>query len=272
MNPPIGLIVTTPPTTLPAQTDHAFSTKRCFDHFRLIVRRDREARQKFSDFINRDYKSVTYKWFKGDNFPVGINLLKLRFGLEAYGYEPAELRQLTPDVYKLAKLVAYELYTHDDIASFLGVTDQTVLHNLRGMGQFATDKAEFIQLIVSENEQRLKDYEANLKRPQQIPTAKTLKRPDPPVLPPSMQVPTSTAAPVVEVAPGIPAAKLTTDEIIAIFSHMVQTMRPLADFLLSDRCSAEDRDRLRQEAGRVGVFDLKNKLVRLCGERARNTL
>jgi hypothetical protein len=60
--------------------------------------------------------------------------------------------------------------------------------------------------------------------------------------------------------------------LVTVFANMVRAMGPLAELLASDDYTDEEREQLREEAGRWGVFRLKNNLVRLCGERARREM
>jgi hypothetical protein len=59
---------------------------------------------------------------------------------------------------------------------------------------------------------------------------------------------------------------------ISEFAKLAKKMLPLAKKLASDEFTAEDRARLRELAGTSTIFELKNELVKLCGERARAQL
>lgn len=62
------------------------------------------------------------------------------------------------------------------------------------------------------------------------------------------------------------------DAVIVAFVRLAKELLPLADQLASDEFTAEERARVRHLAGEFTVFDLKNLLVQLCGERVRMTL
>ncbi len=55
-------------------------------------------------------------------------------------------------------------------------------------------------------------------------------------------------------------------------AHFVSGLIPIADFLLSDTCSEEDRKKLHELAGADSVLRLTTRLRRLCSETARRQL
>jgi hypothetical protein len=60
--------------------------------------------------------------------------------------------------------------------------------------------------------------------------------------------------------------------VIADAAHAVCRLIPIADFLLSDACSEEDRKKLHELAGPDSVLKLTTRLRRLCSETARRQL
>lgn len=61
-------------------------------------------------------------------------------------------------------------------------------------------------------------------------------------------------------------------DLMARFVRDVKALLPLAARLASDEFTAEDRYELRELAGKYTIFDLKNLLIGLCGERAREQI
>ena len=55
-------------------------------------------------------------------------------------------------------------------------------------------------------------------------------------------------------------------------AHIISGLIPIADFLLSDSCSAADRKKLHERAGADSVLMLTSRLRRLCSETARKQL
>jgi len=76
-----------------------------------------------------------------------------------------------------------------------------------------------------------------------------------------------------------PAARVTNGSgnteksaMLVSTAHAVQALIPLADYLLSDSCSEEDRKKLHEIAGANSVLRLTTRLRRLCSETARKQL
>jgi hypothetical protein len=68
------------------------------------------------------------------------------------------------------------------------------------------------------------------------------------------------------------APALDTEALKALAVHLMRALKPVVGVLVSDSCTPQDRQDIRKAMGEHGVFDLKNDLIGLCGERARNSL
>ncbi len=71
-----------------------------------------------------------------------------------------------------------------------------------------------------------------------------------------------------DVLPVVKSATVVKQSLVA----QISALAPLVELVLSDAFTADDRDEIRKMSGGDGIFNLKNSLARLCGERARNNL
>ena len=65
---------------------------------------------------------------------------------------------------------------------------------------------------------------------------------------------------------------LNTNQIIELAVLNLKSLALLTPLILSERFTADDRRRFREQAGKGAVFKLSNELSRLCGETARREI
>jgi len=65
---------------------------------------------------------------------------------------------------------------------------------------------------------------------------------------------------------------LSTEQIIELVVLNLKSLALLTPLILSERFTADDRRRFREQAGKGAVFKLSNELSRLCGETARREI
>jgi hypothetical protein len=65
---------------------------------------------------------------------------------------------------------------------------------------------------------------------------------------------------------------LSNDDVLAMLGYLVRAAMPLAELVISDRFSDEDRSSLHRYAGKGNIFNLKNDLARLCSKQAHRSL
>lgn len=231
-------------------------TETCFKHL-MSQKFKKDPFPSFAEFIRCEPRRISYKWMN-DFTALGDNLLRLRYLLELLGYNVTELSKLDPVVRDLGRLYAYDIAMLDDIAEVLGYEaggqTRKVLMGQRNVteGRKAQAKKfveDFAELTDS------KRAELSMLRNLVI-----------------EEVSETTLSPAPASIRERSASKAVNakEATIIAFAHGVQALIPLARLLMSDQFTAEDRKRMRDEAGGNGVFDLSNLMTGLCGEKARN--
>ena len=73
-------------------------------------------------------------WFKGEHFPHGVAMLKLRHFLMLVGYKVDELEELSPMAHSVAGIIAYGIQSPEEIQIHLEFRDISSVYNtlLRG--------------------------------------------------------------------------------------------------------------------------------------------
>lgn len=186
------------------------------------------------------------------NLPHGINLIRVQYLLEIVGYEVEELKNLNDNIYKLGKLLALRIADVDQVAQeVFGFSDLTYLYRtLRGNRGISGVDSVAISDLLLEKKDEIDKAVSHWRKELGITSGDPQKS---------------------EVSAVGKEGVLDKDQVIKSLAHMIQSMQPLAEAIASDDFTPEDRETLRDLAGRFGVFNLKNALVKLCGERARNT-
>ena len=230
---------------------HRGTAEECFTHL-LTLKFAADPIPAMSDFIGANPDTIRRKWPKKFS-AIGENLLKLRYFLELMDYDVEELNRLQPAVRELGRLYTYDIVTMGEIARALAFTGENtgeqVLRVLMGRRSLVDERLAKAQAFVRQFDETLRETRARLEE-RRPPLAKAQP----------VSQPTSSAKPVHQDAKA---------PVIEAFALGVQMLLPLADLLLSDRFTADDRNRMREAAGTTGVFDLSNRLHALCGEKAR---
>lgn len=238
----------------------AEDTMQCLIKVAKIVNKSFELREKMRKLLGVEAKAGRL-WFVRHNLPKGLNLLKLRFFLEFFGYKPQELENLPLVIYNFAQVVAFEIIDAENAAILVGFKEDQptsdLLRILLARGGTTKAKAEKMKLIYEEN--RLKVQE---KRDEWINAigCKTAK--------PSEITVAQKAT--------LEAKSLSLNkEMPQVLANLILAAVPLAKALLSDDFSPEHRRQLRdltKDNSTNGVFELSNLLNRLCSEKARELL
>jgi len=226
--------------------DVPLTTEHCLKQFGALIGDDVEQKRLFASLNNVELQTIE-RWLKGDQFPSGLNEIRLRFALEHAGYKLIELNLLPRNIYIFAKHIAYGLCPIKEAEQLLNVNRQAILRIISGRGNTTDEKLEYITLYNELHEQQLIDYELTipaLKAP--VPSFNNVNKNDGPVADKKF--------------------------IIDMFINLVTAIAPLAKLLASDEINPEDREEVRERAGRYTIFNFKNDLVRLCGERARSAM
>ncbi len=235
--------------------------KECLSHFLKTYCPTFEERKQFAEFSGIP-DSRLYNWSRGANEPFGSSILKMKYLLEKFGYKITELDVLDRNVYTLGKHLAYEFCTNDSILKFLNISPTSLRRMLIGeTTQIEKERLELIQLYNEEHKAKLEQYEQEKFA----------------ILPFGLNNLSKEKSEINGVLPAATAAlsKISgsdTDEhseVLKSFASLVEAMYPLANLIASDAYTSDERDKLRHLAGKWGIFRLKNLLVQLCGEVAR---
>lgn len=206
-------------------------------------------------------ESAGYRWFSKQILPSGVNLLKLQYFLELVGYSVIERDALPKLQRELANQLALLVMSTKDAAEYMGVTDDTILRWCTGrvaqLDQRESFLADLLGLRAKEHEERKQLW---LETIHELHLASVQA---------SMPMIQTTSVPKHETNGSVHGQMIET------LAHLILAAKPLAEQILSDAYTPEEREQLRQKTQVVrsnGVFDLSNLLNRLCSERARKEL
>ncbi|MFA6536078.1 MAG: hypothetical protein WC250_03805 [Candidatus Paceibacterota bacterium] len=194
------------------------------------------------------HPNTVQNWIVTKRMPEGENLVRLRYFLDAHGCEVSELKGISPEVLELGRLVAFKVITFGEAAK---VADYPNAHSLMrvllgrsGVYPVRLKKiAEFLALKQAELVQKIRVFTAGES--------------------------SSAGEQVVPVFEANIHTDLSHDLIISALAFQVQAILPLAQLVVSDGFTPEERNKLRELAGATSIFKLANHLNRLCGEKAR---
>lgn len=214
------------------------TTAECFKHFLgLTFKTDQMPR--IAEFIGTKPDNIRRKW--RDKFvPIGDNLLRLRYFLDAFGYEVEELEALHMTVFNMGLVYAHRLVTMESLARDLSYSRDQVSRVLMGVRPLSPERK-----IVATNAMASHLSTAGVAHAE----LGTIRG----------QILDSRQAPIADGAP---------DPTVEAFAYGVRSLLPLAKALCSDRYTAADRQRVRELAGEMEFFNFSNLVNALCGERA----
>lgn len=216
------------------------SLDECFRHF-IVNHPHRDDRLAFGKLVGAKDIAVR-RWWGSHHFPTGLRQLRVRYVLEWYGYMVLDRLVGNAIASQFAKSVAYGILTQKDAMGLLDIQAGQLRRVLTGRTGTSVAATDMMRTYVEESTQVLADFEARIfgERP---------------------------TRPTVMIKQA--AAGLTKPDTLATGAHLIKALLPVVQIILSDDFSPEDREELRIMAGKYSVFNLKNALVRLCGERAR---
>jgi hypothetical protein len=229
------------------------STQACLEHFFLEVQKlpDIERKQVAGEmlrFMNVE-RATGENWAEGKSFPMGINLMKIRYFLKNFGYITTETESLSKPLDQLGMLIAYGVINEKKAAADLGFGEVgEMLRYLHGVRKGDEKKV-----------QKIREYCEPLKN--ELP-----KISDRPAIA-SQHV----ANPFV--AEG---DFLTINHLIDIISSAEDLLTPLLkSFMGNDEQKKQQRIAFREKIGTKKIFEVSNKtastsryLNALCSEKA----
>lgn len=196
-------------------------------------------------FIGVTTDTIT-TWTSDRNKPLGGPLVKLRFYLEAVGYNVAELRGMHGQAgYLLAEMLAYGLVTVEQAAEQLGYENPNSVYRVAHGGSHATpDRAVKIKDMHGSHKQALDTARQQL----------------------AAELGSTRDAPVVSFTRPDPTPSAEDDGSIAALAHLVLAITPLLEKAVAG--TKDKRNLLRKLTGPDGMFRLSKASSRLCSEKA----
>jgi len=246
------------------------STEECLRHFVQAHPEINEPKTKefrVRNTISRllDVSQATaYDWFCKFNMPNGERLLRLRYFLELNGYRLSDRHYASEVLRVFSNHLALQAISLADAASYIGLLPSAVLSiAMCRQGTSPQSEQKLVELVELNQEaaaEKLKAWQATIE------SFGFAQPPQEEIVAPVVQA----TEPVVK-----EVDKDVSKDVIEILARLIQAACPLAELILSDNFSAEDRCRLRELTGNGRtnkVFELSNSLNRLCGERARKEM
>lgn len=201
------------------------------------------------------HRETGHTWFVEGGLPIGKNLLKLGLFLELVGYNTEERASLSNETKELADGIALSTI---DIGRDFPLFDSKVIYDW-AFGKYKPHSGNRSVLLNVLNQKRM---ETLVVRRSWVTKILDLN-----LMLPAIKIHDSSA--------DSSAVELSHDELIHALAQMIKSGIPLAERLLSDEFSAQERSSLigaTKSARSNGVFDFSNLLNRLCSERARNEI
>ena len=204
--------------------------------------------------------STIRRWMSGTGVPVGMSMISLRSYLDFLGYEVEEFLQEPEVMREASRMLAFKVLSLDDMTGLLdfGHYSNQVLAVLRGARGISKEREEKFVHMVSAYRQELVQAQANLPRIVTLET-KIEQGED------------------VHVAQTLSVVAPQRDELVSVigdslrdehFKYLTLMLLDHARYYTGSELSDEVREHLRSVVGQRNIFELKNLLVRLCGNTA----
>lgn len=250
------------------------SLKDCLQHYAATLpppgnRQVAEARLPLVRFTGADDVTVQ-RWTQRGDVPLGENLIRLEFFLDAVGYGVLELetlRALHKEGYLLAELLGFGMLTAQEAAAQLGFPDaHSAFRVARGTCDTSEARKQTIRVLWEHHKEAI-DAKRHEFFPRTSRERTAVVRNAPAVAASAVSEAVATVASATESAMGAIA-----DEEIATVAHFLQAALPYLEVLASSAATPNQRKKLRDLMPRNGVFRAANALNKLCGESARNAI
>lgn len=213
---------------------------------------------------------TTSMYCRGKSKPVGLYWAKVAYAVHFMGYRVGVLDDVRPGVYNLGKLLAIDALSVEDAEKLLDTKVSEVYRYIMAKTTPGDARQAMIDMIVEERMGQIDAWNEKYSKYKSIRPYK----PDRGSIPSPNKHATKPEARLLE---AISEAKHERSFVqgvseIQILANLILAALPLAELIVSDDFSPEDRAELRRLCGKYGVFNLKNALTGLCGERARTEL
>jgi len=240
----------------------------CMKHYREIDD-DFSGRKMMAEFIGCSYEGSVLYWFSRLKQPTSKNFNGLAFFLEMLGYKVKEIQGLASEAHDLAKAIAFRVVSVEESAEALGVTPNTILRIISGRNQAMSKTKDRINRYLADKAIKVTAQESAW-------WSKTSRVSKPHLNGSEVEQPVERRQDVskVESLSSEERTVLEKDHVLEAFASLLAAAMPLADLIVTDMFTDEDRDRLRRELckDRNLIFHLKNRLARLCSKTAHREL
>lgn len=216
------------------------SVQECLRHY-VANPRDEKPGDALSSFTGAPFHPTVRRWINGTVTPHGDYLLAIMYFLEDRDYTVLELKGLNKSVKEVGWLIAHKVISIEEAQQAIGYPETSGLRRVL-FGRGGTSKARLKKLGNLARQHRQAEGLHLVKAVNSPPKAASGK------------------------ANG---QYLSHDRLLQILADVVKAGLPLAELIVSDAFTAEERKRFRCMVGGDGTFRFSNALNRLCGEKAR---
>lgn len=199
-----------------------------------------------------NYRTV-WQWIHGVRLPSGVNLIKLITILESMGYSLSEYIVSSQTMRAARECLAFGLIDEEEIKAHIFTEYESREHIYALMFGKSKPMPGSEAIVATNIEFMLSDLQVLKERWR---TAFSVFK----------------LTAIREQPVTAKQNALTKQNAIDFLVGVIAAGIPIAKWILSDDFTADDRKQLRKKAGDGGVFEFKNALARLCGERAREEL
>lgn len=234
-------------------SEHVFrgTTAECLKHYGGAIKNSGSegatARAPMAMFTGANERTVR-DWLLGCVPPVGKFIVKARYFLAEQRYAVSELEQLDPLVRELGWLIAHGTISFNEAVEVLGVPGDSYLLRILHGRIASMARASWVDAARKLVEERRDRIPAERGRP--------------------AAVPAKGAA-----APPASSGRFSEREIVLnTLATLITAAQPLAELVLSDKFTTQDRQALRTRTGGDGIYGFANMMDRLCSEMARGQI
>ena len=218
--------------------------RQCLSHYASTLPTGKSqvlaARKPLVDFCGISTERA-YRWLQGKKLPTGENLIRLKYFLYGKGYEVSELQSLIPQVLSLGWVISVGKISFDEVCRLLGYSGRDsffpVLNGVSNPSKVKIDKIEAI----------LRQF------PDEISSS-----------PESQFFSSEKQAKYLGLKNG------ARDAVFRALTSQVEAMLPLAEAVLSEDFSDEERRQLRRSIPDDGLYRAAQALHGLCSKKSRN--
>lgn len=184
-------------------------------------------------------------WLRG-NGPVGFYLLRLRVYLTEHGYRPSEWARINPDVLTCGRAIAHDYVTVEAAISAIGTVKDSFFAVLACNRGLSDERLEKVRAFNKTHGLKLEPLSTPARESSRVPSTKSI----------------------------VLGERITLDQGAAfqLLASGIALIIPIAEYLASDQCSAEQRNAFRKQVGAKTLFDVTTALNALTSEASRSLM